>query len=149
MSLDTNTEIVNSALQVVFSEHRLDRIDEFFSPEFVQHSPYANPGGRAELRQWWAGIVDAIPNVTTTVEQTVSAHDRVAVFRVVRGTVRKDLDAFGIKGNGQEVTFRVADIFTVRGGKITAHWEVADTGPLVQLAQATTDNSLTHAAGGR
>jgi len=134
MSLGTNTEVVQKALQLVFSEHRLDHITEFFSPEFVQHSPYANPGGRDELRDWWAGIVDAIPNVTTTVEQMVANDDRVAVFRVVRGTIRKDLDAFGIKGNGQEVTFRVADIFTLRDGKIMAHWEVADTGPLIQLA---------------
>jgi predicted SnoaL-like aldol condensation-catalyzing enzyme len=134
MSLDTNPDVVRKALQVVFSEHRLDQIDQLFSPDFVQHSPYASPGGRDQLREWWAGIVAAIPNVTTTVEHTVSADDRVAVFRVVRGTIERDLDAFGIKGNGQEVTFRVADIFALRGGKITAHWEVADTGPLTQLA---------------
>jgi predicted SnoaL-like aldol condensation-catalyzing enzyme len=83
MSLDTNTEVVQKALQVVFSDHRLDQVDQLFSPEFVQHSPYAGPGGRDQLRQWWAGIVNAIPDVTTTVEQTLSADDRVAVFRVV------------------------------------------------------------------
>lgn len=129
-----NAEVVEGALQVVFSEHRFDQIDRFFSPAFVQHSPYAAPGGRDELRQWWTGIVDAIPDVTTTVEQVLSDNDRVAVFRVVQGTVQKDLDAFGIKGHGQPVRFRVADIFTVHDGKITAHWEVADTGPLMQLA---------------
>jgi predicted SnoaL-like aldol condensation-catalyzing enzyme len=134
MSAAQNTEIVREALQVVFSEHRLDQIDRFFSPEFVQHSPYTGPGGRNELREWWAGIVDAIPDVTTTVEQVLSDDERVAVLREVRGTIRKDLDAFGIKARGQEVTFPVADIFTVRDGQITAHWEVADTGPLMQAA---------------
>lgn len=133
----TNVEVVESALQVVFSEHRLDQVDRFFSPTFVQHSPYAAPGGRDELRQWWAGIVDAIPDVTTTVEQLLSSHDRVAVFRAVQGTIQKDLDAFGIKGQGQQVKFRVADIFALQDGKITAHWEVADTGPLMQLAIST------------
>ena len=129
-----NVEVVEGALQVVFSEHRFDQIDRFFSPAFVQHSPYAAPGGRDELRQWWAGIVDAIPDVTTTVEQLLSDNGRVAVFRVVQGTVHKNLDAFGIKGHGQQVRFRVADIFAIQDGKITAHWEVADTGPLMQLA---------------
>ncbi len=141
MSSSTNMEIVQRALQVIFSEHQLDQIDQLFSPDFVQHSPYANPGGRDQLRQWWAGIVDAIPNITTTVEHTVAADDRVAVFRVVRGTIRKDLDAFAIKGNGQDVTFRVADIFMLRGGQITAHWEVADTGPLMRLAPSSTPTS--------
>jgi predicted ester cyclase len=129
-----NVEVVERALQRVFSEHRFDQIDRFFSPAFVQHSPYAAQGGRDELRHWWAGIVDAIPDVTTTVEQLLSDNDRVAVFRVVQGTVQKNLDAFGIKGHGQQVRFRVADIFTVQDGQITAHWEVADTGPLMQLA---------------
>ena len=143
---ETSIKVVQDALQVVFSEHRLNRIDEFFSPDFVQHSPYASPGGRDALRQWWAGIVDAIPDVTTTVEQILASGDRVAVFRAIHGTIRKDLDAFGIKGNGQVVTFRVADIFTVAAGKITAHWEVADTGPLVQLAAGSEAATASRAA---
>jgi predicted SnoaL-like aldol condensation-catalyzing enzyme len=136
-SADTNadnTELVQRALQVVFSQHHIDEIDQFFSPEFVQHSPYASPGGRDQLRQWWSGIVDSIPDVTTTVEQTLSDGDRVAVFRSVQGTIKKDLDVFGIKGKGQKVIFRVADIFALQEGKIIAHWEVADTGPLMQLS---------------
>jgi predicted ester cyclase len=73
------------------------------------------------------------PDVSTTVEQVVSDDERVAVLRVVHGTIRNDLDAFGIKANGQEVTFPVANIFTVRNGQIT-HWDVADTGPLMRAA---------------
>jgi predicted ester cyclase len=75
-----------------------------------------------------------VPTVTTTVEHTLPVDDRVAVFRIARGTIRKDLDAFGIRSNGQEVTFRVSDNFALRNGKIAGHWEVADTAPLVQLA---------------
>ena len=127
-------EIVKAALQVVFSEHRVDQIDRFFAADFVQHSPYAAPGGRDELRQWWTAIVAAMPDVTTTVEQLVSGGDRVAVFRVVEGTIQGDLPAFGVRGTRKKVAFRVADIFAVRDGKITAHWELADTGPLVQIA---------------
>lgn len=131
-----NTELVRSALQAVFAERRLDQIDRFFAADFVQHSPYAASGGRDELRQWWAGIIAAMPDVTTTVEQTVAGDDRVAVFRIVQGTIRGDLPAFGITAAGQEAQFRVADVFGLRDGKIVAHWEVADTGPLIQLAVA-------------
>jgi predicted ester cyclase len=135
MATSTQTgEIVKASLQVVFSEHRVDQIDRFFADDFVQHSPYASPGGRNELGQWWAGIVEAIPDVTTTVEQLISGDDRVGVFRVVEGTIKGDLPAFGITGTGRKVAFRVADIFAVRNDKITAHWELADTGPFVQIA---------------
>ena len=134
MHTTTAGEIVTAALQVVFSEHHVDQIDRFFAVDFVQHSPYAPAGGRDELRRWWEMIVEAMPDVTTTVEQVVAGDDRVAVFRVVEGTIEGDLPSFGIKRTGKKVTFRVADIFAVRGDKITAHWEIADTGSLVHIA---------------
>ena len=131
-----NIIVVQAALQAVFAEHRLDQIDHYFAPDFVQHSPYAAPGGRDELKQWWAAVIAAIPDVTTTVEQVVADNDRVATFRVVRGTLQGDLPGFGIRRKGQAVEFRVADLFAVQGDKIVAHWEVADTGPLARLATA-------------
>jgi predicted ester cyclase len=131
-----NIIVVQEALQAVFSEHRFDQIDHYFAPDFVQHSPYAAPGGRDELKQWWAAVVAAIPDVTTTVEQVVADNERVAIFRVVHGTLQGDLPGFGVSGRGQDVEFRVADIFAVQGDKIVAHWEVADTGPLARLAIA-------------
>jgi predicted ester cyclase len=131
-----NIIVVQAALQAVFTEHRLDQIDHYFAPDFVQHSPYAAPGGRDELKQWWAAVIAAIPDVTTTVEQVVADNDRVATFRIVHGTLQGDLPGFGIKRKGQAVEFRVADLFAVREGKIVAHWEVADTGPLALLASA-------------
>lgn len=134
---ERNVHFVLTALQVVFSEHRVDQVDQFFAAAFVQHSPYAAPGGREELKQWWTGIVNAIPDVTTTVNQTVANCTDVTTFRIVRGTIIHDLPDFGIHGHGQHVEFRTADIFRVDdGGKISAHWEVADTGPLVMLAVA-------------
>jgi predicted SnoaL-like aldol condensation-catalyzing enzyme len=129
-----NVDIVRQALQAVFTEHRMDQIDTYFSPGFIQHSPYAPPGGRAELTRWWAEQLAVIPDLRTTVEQVVGDGDLVAVFRTVQGTIDHDLPDFGIKATGQLVTFRAADIFRVQDGQITEHWEVTDTGPLVQLA---------------
>ena len=114
----------------------MDPITNPFAPGAGTRPPEL--AGRDELRQWWAGIVEAIPDVTTSVEQLVSGDDHVGVFRVVEGTISRDLPAFGIKGTGKKVAFRVADIFAVRNNKITAHWEIADTGPLVQMAASQT-----------
>jgi predicted ester cyclase len=83
-----------------------------------------------------AAVVAAIPDVTTTVRQVVADEERVATFRVVQGTLEGELPGFGIRGTGQAVEFYVADIFAVQESKIVAHWEVADTGPLVRLATA-------------
>jgi predicted SnoaL-like aldol condensation-catalyzing enzyme len=138
---ERNEQVVLTALRVVFAEHRVDQIDRFFAEDFVQHSPYVAPGGREELKQWWAAVIQAIPDVTTTVSQTtalglesvpiVANCTDVVTFRTVSGTIAQDLPEFGIIGVGKHVEFRVADIFRLRDGMITAHWEVADTGPLV------------------
>ena len=134
--VEDNIELVHTALQVVFSEGRVDQVDTYFADDFVQHSPYTPPGGREELKQWWSGVLHAIPDVTTTVTRTVGGENEVATFRIVSGTIRHDMPDFGIKAAGQPVEFRVADIFTLRDNRIVAHWEVADSGPLVALAFA-------------
>jgi len=111
-----------------------DQIDELFAADFIQHSPYAPPGGRDSLKQWWAGQIAVIPDLTTTVEQILGSGDKVAVFRTVRGTIKNDIPAYGIKASGQQLMLRASDIFRVENGKIAEHWEVTDTGPLLQLA---------------
>jgi predicted SnoaL-like aldol condensation-catalyzing enzyme len=132
-----NVRVVEDALRVVFSEHRVDQVDTYFAEDFVQYSPYAPPGGRDVLKAWWAGFVYAVPDVTTTViRPPVAQGQDVAIFRIVTGTVVHDLTALGIPGHGQHLEFRAADIFQVRAGMIVAHWETVDTGPLVQLAAA-------------
>jgi predicted SnoaL-like aldol condensation-catalyzing enzyme len=133
---ERNREVVHNALQVVFSEHRIDEIDRFYADDFVQHSPYAQPGGRDELKEWWAGIVYAVPDISTTTTQTVVKCADVVTFRTVTGTIVHDLPDLGIVGRGQHLEFRTADRFRVRDGKITEHWEVVDTGPMVTLAHA-------------
>ena len=80
-----NIIVVQEALQAVFTEHRFDQIDHYFAPDFVQHSPYAAPGGRDELKQWWAAIVAAIPDVTTTVEHPRLVADRIVQFAKLVG----------------------------------------------------------------
>lgn len=136
-SVPRNTRLVLDALRVVFSEHRIDQVDVFFAEDFEQFSPYAPAGGRDVLRAWWAGFVDAVPDVTTTVSQAVGQGDDVATFRVVQGTVVHDLPDLGIVGRGQPLEFRAADVFRVKRRQIVAHWEVVDTGPLLQLAQTS------------
>jgi predicted SnoaL-like aldol condensation-catalyzing enzyme len=59
------------------------------------------------------------------------------VFADVQGTIQADLPAYGIKGTGQTLKISTAQVFRVVRGKIAEHWEVADTGPLLQLALAS------------
>ena len=130
-----NVKLVLNAIETVFDKHDIGAVDRFFSPSFVQHSPYVPPGGKKELAQWWQHTVEAIPDIRGTVEHVIADQDSVAVFRTLKGTVKKDMPEFGIKANGgQQLEFRVAHLFKVGDGKIVGHWETMDTGPVTKLA---------------
>jgi predicted SnoaL-like aldol condensation-catalyzing enzyme len=131
---EANVKIVLGAIETVFNQHNVAAIEEFFSQNFVQHSPYVPPGGKQELKEWWSRTVEAIPDLQGTVDHVVAAHDHVAVFRTLRGTISKDMPDLGIKARNQVLEFKVAHLFQVDNGKIVAHWEVMDSGPAVQLA---------------
>ena len=136
-STTTNAEFVRSAFERVFSGHRVDDIDRYFAEDFVQHSPYVAPGGREELKQWLKRTVTAIPDLEYEVNDIVSGGDDVVIFAHVKGTIEGDLPEYGIKGSGQAADFRTAHRLRVRDGRIIGHWEVLDTGPLVQMAMGT------------
>jgi predicted SnoaL-like aldol condensation-catalyzing enzyme len=129
-----NIALVTTALRVVFTEHRIDQIDRYFSADFVQHSPLVTDPGRDGLKQWLTRTVAAIPDLTYTSNQVLADGDRVITFSTVTGTIVKDMPEYGIKANGQELTVLTAHIFRVAHNQIAEHWEVVDTGPLVKIA---------------
>ena len=129
-----NITLVTTALQVVFTEHRIDQIDRYFSPDFIQHSPLVTDPGREGLKQWLARTVAAIPDLTYTSNQVLAEGDRVITFSTVTGTIVNDMPDYGIKANGQKLNILTAHIFRVAHNQIAEHWEVVDTGPLVKIA---------------
>jgi len=134
-----NVEVVRAAMQLVYGEQRLEEIDRYWAPDFVQYSSYTGPGGRQELREATARLVAGIPDLAATVDHALAVGDLVVAFTTWTGTIRGDLPDFGIKGAGQRLDFRTADIFRVRNSQIVAHWDVIDTGPLVRAALASPD----------
>jgi predicted SnoaL-like aldol condensation-catalyzing enzyme len=129
-----NAKLVLNAIENIFDRHDIGAIDQFFSPDFIQHSPYVPPGGPKELAAWWRHTVDAIPDIRGAIEHVVAAHNQVVVFRTLKGTVSKDLPDLGLKASDQPLEFKVAHLFQVDGDRIVAHWEIMDTGPMMKLA---------------
>lgn len=126
--------LVTTALQVVFNDHQVDQIDKYFSADFVQHSPFVSDPGREGLKRWLGRTLESIPDLRYSSDQVLVDHDRVITFSTVTGTIQKDMPEHGIKANGQTLNIQTAHIFRVRNNRIVEHWEIVDTGQLVQLA---------------
>lgn len=133
-STQPNAILVTTALQVVFNEHRVDQIDQYFSADFVQHSPLVTDPGREGLKGWLSRILQSIPDLRYTTDQLLVDKDRVVAFATVTGTIVKDMPEYGIKATGQQVNIGTAHIFRVSSKHIAEHWEVVDTGQLVMIA---------------
>lgn len=108
-------------------------VDEFLAPDFVDHAPFPGfPPTRDGVRQLFAALRAAFPDLQAEVHDQVAEGDRVVTRKTLRGTHR---GAFlGVPPTGRTVALAVIDILRVSGGRIAEHWGVADQlGLLVQL----------------
>lgn len=124
MTIEENKAVVRRFVEVVQNQHNLDAIDELISPDFVDYSGRANPPGREGVRPFFAAMFAAFPDMHFTIQQQLAEGDQVMTYKTFYGTHLGEF--MGIPPTGRQVAFDNIDIFTVVGGKITAHWTVGD-----------------------
>ena len=104
---------------------REDVIAELFSAEFVDHAAGPDqPPGPAGFVQWMRGARAAFPDLTATVDEVVTARDRVAARVTYRGTHGGPFA--GIPATGLAVAFPAFHFVGFRDGLIAEWWGTAD-----------------------
>ena len=98
--------VVVEALTKAFNDRDFSVLEEWWSPDYIQHNPFI-PGRRAGLR----GFVEALPKERRYEHGRVFAEgDFVIVHRRYLG--------------GYSKTLVVADIFRFQNDKVIEHWDV-------------------------
>ena len=118
-------------------------VDEFYSPEYVDHTPSSVRGlapGREGLRQAFAIFRRGFPDVRHEIEDVIAAGDRVAVRVRAEGTHRGEL--FGIPASGQRVTQEAIVIYRLAEGKIVERWSMESSDLLEQVRRAATERAV-------
>ncbi len=67
ISPDEHKAIVRASYEVVFNQHQVDRADEFYAPDYLDHA--AAPGqapGLAGAKQKRAAYIAALPDMRAT-----------------------------------------------------------------------------------
>ena len=112
-------------------------LDSLVTPDY-RHYVVADTGFRAlrwaDVRRGNASVRAAFPDWTNTPLQVVSEGSHVALLMLGRATHRGSIA--GETATGQRVALPIMLLHEVRGGRIAADWEIADTGPLMQLITA-------------
>src|SRR6266550_1949645 len=121
MSSEQNKAIARRIPVEVFSQGRLEVVDEILAPDFTEHIalPPGVPGGREGLKAVASALRKGFPDITYRVDLQIAEGDFVAAYVTVSGTHKGEV--FGMPANG----------------KITEHWGVVDQlGMLRQLGLA-------------
>ena len=114
--------IVVEALIRAFNDRDFSVLEQWWSPEYIQHNPFI-PAKRAGLR----GFVEALPR------------DR----RYEHGRVFADGDFIIVHGRyigGDTTTLVAVDIFRFENDKVVEHWDVLQDE--VPMAQTVAGNAM-------
>lgn len=125
-------EIARAYVQTVWNDGRLDRLDEFIDPGFIDHEstfPFSVRGADG-LRRVLVFFRSAFPDVQWTVEDALSEGCKVAFRFTARGTHRGSL--LGFPGTGRRITVTGNSIFRIEGCRIVEAWTQWDTLGLLQ-----------------
>lgn len=125
----TNEELVRAACKALWSDHDLDKADDYYAADFVPHYPSVGmqpvgpgPEGVKELAR---SILVSFPDYHETVEDLIASGDRVAVRLTLRGTNTGELPD-GTPATGRSIEFTDMTIVRIENGKIAELWGLSD-----------------------
>src|ERR1700757_4932305 len=104
---DANRALVIEAFDILFNRRDYARAEEFWSPDYIQHSAHIPPG-RTGLFE----LVKSLPAELRYEHQLVVANsDHV----ILHGR---------FSGHGRPASWVVADVVRIANGKLAEHWDV-------------------------
>jgi steroid delta-isomerase-like uncharacterized protein len=124
--MTNQTTAVATRFYELFNQGKIDAIIDQLGDGYVSHGFGA--GGADNLRQSLEMMRNAFPDLTFTIEDTISEDDKVAVKSTMRGTHQGPFAGRPASGNPIEVGS--CDVFRVRHGRIVEAWWLGDSGSM-------------------
>jgi predicted ester cyclase len=131
MSTEDNKALIRRFNEEVFNKRNLAAIDEFITPDQVDHSlPSSLPHTREGTKQAIALTLQAFPDLNYQVEDMIAAGDKVVIRYTTIGTQR---GPFGpIPPTRKRVAVSGIVITRIADGKIVEQWGVDDRLAMLQ-----------------
>ena len=132
MSTEENKALARRLFEEVLNQKNVALIDEFYSPNYVEHTPNGPVHGTEAYKQYLMMYFTAFPDAHYTIEDQIAEGEKVMTRWSVRGTHQGPL--MGIPPTGKNSTVTGMSIGRREGGKIVEAWTEFDTlGMLQQL----------------
>jgi steroid delta-isomerase-like uncharacterized protein len=137
--LEANSALVRRFIEDFWAGGDLSRVEEFLSPEYVEHNllPGQAPGLEGYKRRFLT-LRAALPDVRITIDDLLAESDRVMARVTIEGT---HLGRFlGQPASGRIVRMAAINIYRILDGRIVERWGVQDLYGL--LRRMTGDEEL-------
>ena len=132
-----DADIWRNVASEILTKGRMDLIDEYFAPNYVDHEP-PPPGitpDREGVRTVLASMKEAFPDLKVDIVHQSQDGDTHYSHVRCSGTMKGDF--MGMPAANKKATWEEMHIGVIRDGKITEHWGIQDQlGMLQQLGFA-------------
>lgn len=125
MTTKSNKKVVNRFFEEVFNKRNLELVDEFISPNFINHNSSMQVRGIEGVKRGIKAQVEAFPDIHTTIEDIIAEGDKVVV---------RARDRFTQQPDGKQVELTWTEIIRLEDGKLAEAWVEADMSSIRQLA---------------
>jgi steroid delta-isomerase-like uncharacterized protein len=116
------------------NQRRADAADELIAPDYVSHGPQAPPAEGPDGVRERVGLYQDAVDGHWSVEEIISAGDRVIARWTGTGTHRGEL--MGVAPTDRPIAVEAISIFRIEDGKIAEEWTVWDALGLLQQVGA-------------
>jgi steroid delta-isomerase-like uncharacterized protein len=133
---ERNIEVVRNWIDEAWSAGNLAVADDLLAEEFVLHDPVAGREvvGRDAERALIAGLRQAIPDLTFTIDDVVADGDNVTIRWIAEGTHGGEL--LGFASTGRSLAIRGVDMYRLRDGRIAESWTFWDLPGMLRTVSA-------------
>jgi steroid delta-isomerase-like uncharacterized protein len=133
MSAESNKAQARRFFEEVFSQGKMEVINEIVAPNHVNHGPGSMPGlpdGPEGTKQFVSFYRKAFPDTHFTVDEQIAEGDRVVTRWTAHGTQKGEMPGIPVTGRGATVSGVTVDRFA--NGKIVESWGIFDQMGMMQ-----------------
>ena len=133
MSVEENKAQTRRAIEEFWNQGKMELLDEFFAPNYVNHDPtHPDVSDLEGYKQWAITSRNAFPDLNVTIDDLIAEGDKVVTRWTLRGTHKGELGK--IPATGNQVTITGITISRIVDGKnVESWWSSDDLGFLQQL----------------
>jgi predicted ester cyclase len=113
--------LIGGIFRDVIDGGQYERFDAYFTPDYVDHTPFGDAAGLEAFTGFLEGFRTALPDFRHEVADVAAIGADRVVWRIrVTGTFTGSF--MGVQGQGQPFDLYVANAARLRDGKVAEHW---------------------------